>query len=77
MLCIGPLFLGWRDSQLRFYLLPPTIITITTPPSPNFDAIDLGTGTRGTIYFLRPRLPTDPIYRPVVPAPLPIITDSR
>ncbi len=23
MLCIGPVFLGWRDSQLRFHSLPP------------------------------------------------------
>ncbi len=67
--------LGWQDSQLRFHSLSPLLLT--PPPSPNFDAIDLGNSTRGTIDFLRPRLSLDPIYRPAVPALLPIITDSR
>ena len=67
MLCIGPLFLGWRDGLSAPILLPPTIITITPPPTPNFDAIDLGNGMRGTIDFLLLRLPPDPIYRPAVP----------
>jgi hypothetical protein len=76
MLCIGPLFLGWQDSQLRFHSLPPLLYTITPPP-PNFDAIGLGNSMRGTIDFLRLRLPPDPIYRPALPALLPVITDSR
>jgi hypothetical protein len=55
----------------HYYNTPPP------PPSPNFNAIDLGNGTRGTIDFSRPCFPPDSIYRPAIPAPLPVITDSR